>query len=234
MSTDKQEQLQPPTTEQKRAWLLTKSELELELEKATYNTWVRHVQLHGLRGEAYILSCKNQYAVDWIRHRLADKIERLFSYMLKQQDIKLEFVVPPPPPAAVPAAAADTSSAEEEPTYIGFPAVKENWTRTPDYFYYEILCSDASPSTKILVAQVIYQTLGHVSLKNGKWREWWPNVTYEEITELTGIKHRGTIKNCIEEAVRREWLKIRERGRTSRDLALRYQWDELNNPRKLL
>ncbi|MCB0037891.1 MAG: hypothetical protein KDE51_27850, partial [Anaerolineales bacterium] len=189
------------TADHRHAWKLTKVELELELEKATFNTWSRDVDLHNIEDGVFIVTCRNDYAVEWIEHRLVERVQRLFSYMLKRP-AEIAFIAAPPPSPSAPAMVEEPELAEDPSSvYVGFPPVKESWTRTPDYFYYEILRSDALPSTKILVAQVIFQTLGHVSLKSGQWREWWPDVSYQEIRELTGIKHKGTIKKAIDEGV---------------------------------
>lgn len=59
-----------------RAWKATLGELELQMTKATFNTWLSDTVF--LRNEAgvYFIGVRNVYAKDWLDNRLRDTVKR--------------------------------------------------------------------------------------------------------------------------------------------------------------
>lgn len=75
-----------------KVWSAAKSQLQLELSKAMYDTWVRDVELIEFGGETIMLGATNDYARDWLTDRLNSKIERIITGIIGKE-IKVQFVV---------------------------------------------------------------------------------------------------------------------------------------------
>jgi hypothetical protein len=89
-SSEQVSQQQDPTGP--KVWSAAKSQLQLELSKAMYDTWVRNVELIEFGGETIMLGATNDYARDWLTDRLNSKIERIITGIIGKE-IKVQFVV---------------------------------------------------------------------------------------------------------------------------------------------
>lgn len=208
-------------------WKQTLTELELQMTKATFNTWLKDAKFISHKNGILTISVRNEYARDWLEHRLKSTITKTYS-TLCEEEVTLNILItsderkpptPPPDPNTPPSAA------------IGFPRIKSNWTPTPD-LYFEILARpDVLPTTKVFIGQIIFQTRGNIN-KLGNAPEWWENVGYADITAVTGIRHRKSLAQAIAEAINNQWAKRRpaKQNRYNFDYALRYSWDPLNEP----
>lgn len=208
-------------------WKHTLAELELQMTKATFNTWLKDARFISQEAGVLTIAVKNEYAKDWLEHRLKDTIARTYATICGEE-VTLVFEIlpdeitrgkPTPPPDTPP------------PQAIGFPRIKSNWTPTPD-LYFEILSRpDVLPTTKVFIGQIIFQTRGNIN-KLGNAPEWWENVGYPDITAVTGIRHRKSLAQAIAEAINNQWVKRRpaKQNRYNFDYALRYSWDPLNEP----
>jgi len=67
----------PPETA--ALWQSTLDELEMQMTKATFNTWLRGSKLQLDDGGAAIVYTGNSYAADWINGRLRDTVSRTLS-----------------------------------------------------------------------------------------------------------------------------------------------------------
>jgi chromosomal replication initiator protein len=95
-----------------KAWKATLGELELQMTKATFNTWLKDTKLVSAQNGAFTISVRNDYAKDWLENRLRDTIVRTLANIVGQP-VTLHFVVaaddppersgagdiPEPPPA---------------------------------------------------------------------------------------------------------------------------------------
>ena len=86
-----------------KAWKATLGELELQMTKATFNTWLKDAQLLACDDGEYIVGVRNDYARDWLENRLNETIVRTLSTIVGSQ-VSVRFVVwsdalisPPPP-----------------------------------------------------------------------------------------------------------------------------------------
>jgi chromosomal replication initiator protein len=61
------------------AWKATLGELELQMTKATFNTWLKDAHLLSCDDDVYIIGVRNDYAKDWLENRLCDTILRTLS-----------------------------------------------------------------------------------------------------------------------------------------------------------
>ena len=64
------------------AWVATKGDLELELPRATFNTWLREAELVSAENDAITISAPTAYARDWLDYRLRDNIQQTLSKYL--------------------------------------------------------------------------------------------------------------------------------------------------------
>lgn len=74
------------------AWLATQGQLELQLNRATYDTWVRDCKFASFENGVFTLSVRNAYAKDWLEQRLYRSLRHTLSGIY-QNEIEIEFVV---------------------------------------------------------------------------------------------------------------------------------------------
>ena len=79
--------MQPET-----AWKATLGELELQMTKATFNTWLKDARLLTCEEDEFVIGVRNDYAKDWLDNRLRDTILRTLSTIVGRKT-KIRFVV---------------------------------------------------------------------------------------------------------------------------------------------
>ncbi|HET6443053.1 MAG TPA: chromosomal replication initiator protein DnaA [candidate division Zixibacteria bacterium] len=75
-----------------RAWTATLGELELQMTRATFNTWLRDARLLANEDGEYVIGVRNDYAKDWLDNRLKETINRTLSSIIGEP-ITSRFVV---------------------------------------------------------------------------------------------------------------------------------------------
>jgi chromosomal replication initiator protein len=75
-----------------QAWQSTLGQLQMEMQKAAYDTWVRDSELISYEDGSFIIGVHNAYARDWLHSRLTSKVTRLLSGMMNRS-IEVRFVV---------------------------------------------------------------------------------------------------------------------------------------------
>ena len=56
------------------AWKAALGELEMQMTRATFNTWLKDAHLLRVEDESYVIGVRNDYARDWLSNRLNDTI----------------------------------------------------------------------------------------------------------------------------------------------------------------
>lgn len=74
------------------AWKATLGELELQMTKATFNTWLKDARLLTCEENEFVVGVRNDYAKDWLENRLRDTILRTLSTIVNQP-VTVRFVV---------------------------------------------------------------------------------------------------------------------------------------------
>jgi len=210
-----------------RMWRQVVDELELQMTKATFNTWLKDTQFEAVENGRFIISVRNDYALDWMQNRLAATVQRTFS-AIHGDELGVDFVVaadefgelPPPPPQHRVAVAV-------QPQLPGFPHLEQNWTMTPD-FYFNVVLPEGTPSCAVVVGLVIVNTLGNRD-KRGNAAEWWCGVTLGVWRKRSKIKNKTTLLQAIWDARFNGWIKRRSAGR-SFDYALRWADEAVDFP----
>ena len=62
-----------------QAWQATLGQLQMEMPKASFDTWVRDAQMIKHEDDTFQISVQNAYARDWLENRLTSTIVRLLS-----------------------------------------------------------------------------------------------------------------------------------------------------------
>jgi chromosomal replication initiator protein len=75
-----------------QAWQATLGQLQMEMSKAAFDTWVRSAELVSYDDEKFKIGVQNAYARDWLDSRLSSTVTRLLSGMMNRQQ-SVEFVV---------------------------------------------------------------------------------------------------------------------------------------------
>ncbi len=74
------------------AWRAAKAQLQTEVPRATYDTWVRDIQFVGFRDDVFELGVQNSYAREWLEDRLASTITRVLAGVVGRR-VGVRFVV---------------------------------------------------------------------------------------------------------------------------------------------
>ena len=67
-----------------QAWQATLGQLQMEMPKATFDTWVRDAQLINHEGNTFNIGVQNAFARDWLESRLTSTVVRLLSGIMNQ------------------------------------------------------------------------------------------------------------------------------------------------------
>ena len=74
------------------AWKATLGELELQMTKATFTTWLKDARLLTFDENEFVVGVRNDYAKDWLENRLSDTVKRTLSTIVGQP-VAVRFVV---------------------------------------------------------------------------------------------------------------------------------------------
>ena len=75
-------------------WQAALGDLQLQLTKATFDTWVKQTQVVAYEDGTFIIGVQNGYAKDWLENRLRGPIQRTLTSILNRS-VEVRFVVQP-------------------------------------------------------------------------------------------------------------------------------------------
>jgi chromosomal replication initiator protein len=75
-----------------QAWRAALGQLQMEMPKAAFDTWVRDAELISYEDGSFIIGVQNAYARDWLDSRLSSTITRLLTGMMNRS-IEIRFIV---------------------------------------------------------------------------------------------------------------------------------------------
>lgn len=116
-----------------QAWQATLGQLQMDMSKAAFDTWVKSSELASYKDGSFIVSVPNAYARDWLDTRLSATIANILTGIMNQPE-KIQFVVgqaeplpiPEPAPVSVPV---DIPLGEKKPrTYTPNPSLHPRYT----------------------------------------------------------------------------------------------------------
>jgi len=97
-----------------RAWEAALGQLQLELPRASFDTWVRDAELLAYEDGAFVFGVQNAYARDWLEDRLLATLKKVLSGLMGRT-VEVRFVIWQPD-------AADEDSLETLPPAVAPPA----------------------------------------------------------------------------------------------------------------
>jgi chromosomal replication initiator protein len=75
-----------------QAWQAALGQLQLEMPKAAYNTWVGDAELISYEDGSFIIGVQNAYARDWLQSRLSSTVTRLLTGMMNRS-VEVRFII---------------------------------------------------------------------------------------------------------------------------------------------
>jgi chromosomal replication initiator protein len=75
-----------------QAWQAAQGQLQVEMPKATFDTWVRDAELLAYEDGSFVIGVNNAYARDWLESRLKSTTTRLLTGMMNRT-VEVRFVV---------------------------------------------------------------------------------------------------------------------------------------------
>lgn len=75
-----------------KVWGTAKAQLQMELSKAVFDTWLKEIEVIEFGDDALVLGAANEYAADWLNDRMRGKIERIITGILGRE-ILVHFMV---------------------------------------------------------------------------------------------------------------------------------------------
>jgi chromosomal replication initiator protein len=94
-------------------WQAVLGQLQMEMPRATFETWVRDTTLITQEDNAYVVGAPNAYAKDWLENRLTSPVRRTLGQIVGRDSVDVRFVVASPP-----AKRADSSSEERTEEHL--------------------------------------------------------------------------------------------------------------------
>ena len=75
-----------------KAWQAAIANLELDMSRATFSTWVKPTHLVEFSDDTFVIGCINAYGRDWLTDRLTTTLQRFLTGVLNRE-AKVRFVV---------------------------------------------------------------------------------------------------------------------------------------------
>ncbi len=75
-----------------KAWQAAVANLELDMSRATFSTWVKPTYLVEFSDDTFVIGCINAYGRDWLSDRLTTTLQRFLTGVLNRE-AKVRFVV---------------------------------------------------------------------------------------------------------------------------------------------
>ena len=211
--------------ELKDLWKIALSQLELQMTKATFNTWLKDTKLVECTTDGILIECRNEYALEWLEQRLAPTVAAMMASLGHPAPVSFRvWAERPTHPTQSPAREPPEPPQQHLPGF-GYPT--QNWTQCPD-FLFDVVLKEASPTAFKLVALIVRKTIGQRD-KKGAWSEWWAGVSIKLLMKETNTGSRTSMIEAIREARAHGWVKRRARGNTF-DYSLRFDDQEPDPP----
>ena len=145
----------------KDAWSATLGQLQVQLNRSTYDTWLRHADLLGYEDGRFVVTVPNAYIKDWIeRHLLPSMTETLSRIFRRTSDIQLIVWNP-----------VEEEASEVSPLFaqLGAPPDLDDLpldsldALNPDYRFDRLVVGDANRYASLLGQAIIDSSIGKYS-----------------------------------------------------------------------
>ncbi len=75
-----------------QAWQAAIGQLQMEMSKASFETWVKPAELIKYEGGVFVVGVPNAYACDWLKSRLSGTVSKILTGLMKAPQ-QVEFVI---------------------------------------------------------------------------------------------------------------------------------------------
>jgi chromosomal replication initiator protein len=75
-----------------RAWHAALGQLQMEMPKAAFDTWVSNTEFISYEDGSFIIGVQNAYARDWLESRLSSTVRRTLTGMMNRT-VEVNFIV---------------------------------------------------------------------------------------------------------------------------------------------
>jgi chromosomal replication initiator protein len=76
-----------------QAWQSALGQLQMEMPKASFDTWVRDTQFFSYDDGLFTIGVRNAYARDWLESRLSNTVTRLLMGIMNRRNVDIRYVV---------------------------------------------------------------------------------------------------------------------------------------------
>lgn len=163
-------------------WQAALRELEQQMTKGNFNTWLKDTQLLSAAGNEWTIAVRDDYAAEWLTNRLAPTIGRTVA-ALTGQPVALRFVVrntqdqPGQAPLLLDYEDAPTPPKPDYPLpEIQYAGISEDtwgsFTQLPNDLL-DLALPYVRPTTCMLILVTFRNTLGTIISKRGDKRQEW-------------------------------------------------------------
>jgi hypothetical protein len=75
-------------------WQTAYGDLQLQLPRETFNTWLRNAKLLSCEDDVFTIGVDNQYAVEWLKHRLHHVVLDVLKRIV-EKEVSVNYVLLP-------------------------------------------------------------------------------------------------------------------------------------------
>lgn len=140
----------------KDAWLATLGQLQVQLNRATYDTWLRRAEFFAYEDGRFVVSLPNAYAQDWIERHLQPAIIQTLSKMFGRE-VELQLIVYDPASETAPNAPLWNFSAEAE------TGINQGEPINPNYTFENFVVGEANRYPLLLAEAITQSEIGRYS-----------------------------------------------------------------------
>ncbi|MCZ7540319.1 MAG: chromosomal replication initiator protein DnaA [Anaerolineae bacterium] len=163
----------------KDAWQATLSQLQIQLNRATFDTWLKGSELAAYDNGEFTIRVRHAYAKDWLEKHLHAEIVLALSSIF-QRDVTVRFVVNLPPRPSLPNGSA--------PLFAGAEAERPAQAEVPGPAQKEVSAAAEAPAPAAITVQTSAPAAPPVTAPAPakSYAEWDPRVTeIRRTTEAT-------------------------------------------------
>ncbi len=91
-TTQAKMQEEDTTMKAEQAWQATLGQLQTDMPKAAFETWVREARYLSYEDGSFIVGVTNAYARDWLQSRLSSTVNRILTSLMNRT-VEISFVV---------------------------------------------------------------------------------------------------------------------------------------------
>ncbi len=151
----------------KDAWLATLGQLQVQLNRSTFDTWLRRAELLGYEDGRFVITVPNDYARDWIERHLLDSMTQTLGSIFRRQ-VEIQLVAWQPP---------ETNAFSDSPLFnYGYQSAQHSGSPlNPTYTLHTFISGEANDYAYLLAEAIADGQLGKYSpalfvgmLGNGK------------------------------------------------------------------